>query len=477
MVVKSAQLEGERDQSTMLSELSRLRESRLDDEQEAFTLYYLGETHYKLAQDAYLKADEQYEQQMAGYRQQLEWSVAQKETVQPQRPQPPSLNYADAKMSFQALLAKYPNSHFSDAALYGLLFCASEENDKAAAIRYGEDLVNRFPGSEYAPQTYLILGEYYFDDNKLDLALKRYQEILKYPESKWFDKALYKIGWTHYRLSDVKRAISAFFYLIDEQNAFTDNGVDLDLMKQSLLTKESIDYIAISFSETDTTADEEMIGLQKARRFVKKIRNDQLGARILHRLGDVYKDQFKYANAIETYKELKNLYPQYAEIPKAMYGIIECYEQKGQFGTANEGRRQLFARYNRNSEWAHSLKDTVAQRIGDSIAEQSLLEAASYTYSQALEKKDKDFYRQVIDMYWDYIKTYPERDKASECHYYIAEILFGTGEYLEAAQQYMAVSQKYRHSKYCETAAMNAVVAAQNLLKQEGASKSASEKQ
>jgi TolA-binding protein len=85
----------------------------------------------------------------------------------------------------------------------------------------------------------------------------------------------------------------------------------------------------------------------------------------------------------------------------------------------------------------------------------------------ALERKNKDMYRQVVNMYWDYIKTYPHKKRASECHYYIAEILFGTGDYLEAAKQYIAVARKYRNTKYCETAAMNAIVAAQNLLKQE----------
>jgi outer membrane protein assembly factor BamD (BamD/ComL family) len=57
---------------------------------------------------------------------------------------------------------------------------------------------------------------------------------------------------------------------------------------------------------------------------------------------------------------------------------------------------------------------------------------------------------------------------ANECHYNLAEILFSTGDYYKAAEEYIAVSKRYPDSKYRETAAWNAIVASQNLLKEEG---------
>ncbi|MFH0921236.1 MAG: tetratricopeptide repeat protein [Fibrobacterota bacterium] len=449
------------EQKETYDELLRLQSAPLDSEQAPFVFYYLAEIRYRTAQDEYLRLDEEYERRMADY----EKARAAGDTLV-KRPTAPLLDYHRAKADYAALAARYPGSRFADAALYSLMFCNTEEGDKAAAKMWGEKLVSLFPNSDYAPQTYLLLGEFYFDENQLELALRNYREVLRFPGSRWFDKALYKMGWTYYRLSDTKRAISAFFYLINEQDELNENGLDLEAVKKSLLTKESIDYVAISFAEADTI-ENEIVGLKKALRFVKKIRNDYVGSRILHKLGDVYKEQLKYTHALEAYRELKNGYPDYRDLPTVMYSVIECYEQKSQFQAANDGRRQLFLKYNRNSEWAKAQKDSAAVAYGDSLAEQTLLEAASYTYSLAIEKKNKDMYRQVIDMYWDYIKTYPEKDKASECHYYIAEILFGAGDYLEAARQYIEVSRKYRTSKYCETAAMNAIVAAQNLLKQE----------
>jgi TolA-binding protein len=49
----------------------------------------------------------------------------------------------------------------------------------------------------------------------------------------------------------------------------------------------------------------------------------------------------------------------------------------------------------------------------------------------------------------------------------MAEIIFSLGDYERAAEEYIAVSKRYPDSKYRETAAWNAIVASQNLLKKE----------
>ena len=68
-----------------------------------------------------------------------------------------------------------------------------------------------------------------------------------------------------------------------------------------------------------------------------------------------------------------------------------------------------------------------------------------------------------------YFRMYPQTKRANECHYNFAEIKFSLGDYERAAEEYMAVSKRYPDSKYRETAAWNAIVASQNLLKQEEA--------
>jgi tetratricopeptide (TPR) repeat protein len=291
------------EQKEILKELNRLRESMLDETQEAFTLYYLGEVYYRFAQDEFIRKDEAFETKIEAFQAAFEAFQAGKSKQKPVQPEPPELDYSTSKRYFRQLINRFPESKYTDAAYYGIMFCNMEEGNKELAIKAGEELVRRFPQSQYTPQAYLVLGEIYFDEAKLDLALARYREVLKFPDSKWFDKALYKMGWTYYRLSETRRAISAFFYLILEQDEMTEGGMDIQLFTKSLLTKESMDYIAISFAESDTS-EADMTGLKKTRRFVRRIRNAYIGSKILHKLGDVYREQLKYEHAIATYREL-----------------------------------------------------------------------------------------------------------------------------------------------------------------------------
>jgi TolA-binding protein len=72
-----------------------------------------------------------------------------------------------------------------------------------------------------------------------------------------------------------------------------------------------------------------------------------------------------------------------------------------------------------------------------------------------------------VENYEEFVKNYPLSPHASECHYNLAEIMFSLGNYQRAAEEYIEVSMRYPGSKYKETAAWNAIVASQNLLKKE----------
>ena len=106
-------------------------------------------------------------------------------------------------------------------------------------------------------------------------------------------------------------------------------------------------------------------------------------------------------------------------------------------------------------------------RRGDSLACQLLYDVAISYHQLALQKNDTALYTTASDNYQSFIQNYPASPHAGECHYNYAEILFSLGNYQKAAEEYIIVSKRYPDSKYRETAAWNAIVASQNLLKKE----------
>jgi tetratricopeptide (TPR) repeat protein len=72
--------------------------------------------------------------------------------------------------------------------------------------------------SRFIPEAWTRIGEYHFDYNELELAISSYARVLKWKDSPYYDKALYKLAWSYYRVDKYPDAIKRF----DELVVFSD---------------------------------------------------------------------------------------------------------------------------------------------------------------------------------------------------------------------------------------------------------------
>jgi Uncharacterized protein conserved in bacteria len=418
--------------------------------------YHLGEIVYGNENEDYALAYGTYENKMAVFDSLSALYHAGKLALLPERPVEPLLNHKNSLEQYRTVLENYPRSSLEHSVRYSLAWCFNDQGMFDSAVAQMDSLSTRYPSSQYAPQALLYIGEYMFDHGKLDKALKAYQSVIKYPESEWFDKALYKLAWTQYRLSNPEKAISSFLALVDLGQG-SPSG-------KSLLEKESIDYIAISFSETDVTGEK---GLERATNFVTRFGDQAKGAQILQRMASIFKEQGRFDMAQKTYRTLLRIYPEFKNSPVIESELLAVFEKSGTIEEVNIGRIEFFNKYNKNSTWAQLQNDPQIRQRGDSISCKLLYDAALSYHQLALQKNDSSAYSAAMENYEDFIRNYPLSPHASECHYNLAEIRFSLGDYQRAAEDYMAVSMRYPDSKYKETAAWNAIVASQNLLEKE----------
>jgi tetratricopeptide (TPR) repeat protein len=210
-------------------------------------------------------------------------------------------------------------------------------------------------------------------------------------------------------------------------------------------------------------------GLERAIAFAKKLGNPDRGTQILHRLARVYKDQGRYELSKKTYRTLLSMNPAFRNMPGVENEFLAALERDASPEAANTLKMDFWKKYNRKSAWAKSQTDPEAIAMADSLAEKQLYEATIGFHQLALQSNDTAAYARALDVYTDYIRSYPSSVRTSECHYNLAEIEFSLGHYLKAAEEYIAVPRRYPDSKLKETAAWNAIVASQNLLRKEGA--------
>jgi len=435
--------------------IDTLLKMEMDEDDAAYLNYQYGEMAYIEENMKYSMLYERYEMEMNDYSRKLDDFRKGVQLNHPVKPQMPVLDHSNSIEKFKKVINDYPNSKFCPSSFYSLAWCYNDLAKNDSAVSFMGEIIRNYLASSYAPQAWMYCGEYYFDKGDLDSAIICYQSVLKYPESEWFEEALYKLAWSQYRLSNPEKAISSFLALVDLGDIATSGA--------SLLEKESMDYIAISFSEADVTGEK---GLQRALLFAEKLKDEQKGCRILHRLASVFREQGRYEIAKKTYTSMLGMYPGYPKSPVVESELVKLLEREPAANDINGAKIKIYEKYNYKGEWAKGQSKEV-QREADSIAQKQLYEAAIGYHQRALQKNDSRAYQEAMNAYREMITVYPESKVANECHYNLAEILFAVGNYYEAAEEYMAVTRRYPDSKYRETAAWNAIVASQNLLKME----------
>jgi TolA-binding protein len=424
----------------------------------AFFNYHFGELCYAQENADFSQEYDRYEKDRTRYEEQLAAFRDNKLLELPLEPKLPKIDHSASMAAYGTALALAPVSASDCIAAihYSIAWCWNDAGQFDSALAHMQTVATGFPKSAYASQAWLYSGEYMFDKGNLPRAIQCYQAVMKYPESEWFDDALYKLAWSQYRQSNPEKAISTFLALVDLGGG---RGKGMQMLE-----KESMDYIAISFSEADMTGEK---GLERATAFAKKLGSPDRGSEILHRLAKVYRDQGRYELAKKTYRLLMRLNPTYPNMPNVEFELLSAIEHDAPPDESNSRKVEFFSKYNSRSSWSGKQTDPEAVQRADSMAQRQLYDAALGYHQMALQKNDTMSYNLAISVYTDFIRAYPKSKLASECHYNLAEIEFSKGDYIKATEDYITVSKRYPDSKFRETAAWNAIVSSQNLLKSE----------
>ncbi|MDB6035769.1 MAG: hypothetical protein JWM16_6107, partial [Verrucomicrobiales bacterium] len=243
-------------------------------------LFQKGYLNYGLEEDALRKRQASFQ-----------WLEAQAGGL-PEGQAEPTLDAEAFEAPWIELIEKFPESPWRPAALYYMGYTQTLRGESVSGLHYFEELAGKYPQALYAQQALIFIGEYYFNENKLEKAAEAYDKVLDYADSKYFEQALYKLAWTRYRANSYKTAISSFTFILEE-SAHKSNSQQT----KSALTSEALQFAALSIAESDTSGDG---GLNQSRAFADKLGDARLGAKLLHRMAVIYTlsgriDRSKYA--------------------------------------------------------------------------------------------------------------------------------------------------------------------------------------
>ncbi|NLH49866.1 MAG: tetratricopeptide repeat protein [Myxococcales bacterium] len=419
-------------------------------------LWRLANLYFEEAHANYLEAWDRYEKEADQLYHQGATDVV---------PEEPKRNYERSVEILGRILKDYPAYDQKDQVYYLMAYCLQESNEDDRALQIYDRLIKDTPESAYVPEAYVRMGEIYFERDQFDKAIERYLQLMKYPTSKFYDKALYKLGWSYYKMNDYENSVKYFTQVLEyyKNRSVTSHKRG----KVDDLLQESIDYIAISFTESEGQQ-----GGAAALAFMKKLNDQDLGRQILMKVGEVYDERTDYEPARQAYDAYLKAFPLGPEVPDIYSKIAQMYEKESRFEDAVEVYTMIGKALGPDSEWAR----VNGQRAADleraaKLRQTSIMAAATFHHEKAQNTSGAEqqaHYQKAIENYQLYLANYPDSDNAYESAFNLAECFMELQQYPQAADQYQKVIDIKKDKELWTNALFNKAKAFELEMEKEG---------
>jgi TolA-binding protein len=412
-------------------------------------MFRLAELHYEKANDDFVAAVE-------AHREEARLALAEGRDPPPE----PVKSYAPSIALYQRIITGFPDYPFLHGIYYLLAYALGEMGQGEEAQLAYATLIQRFPDSSFVPEAWVRLGDWHFDAveaGSLPRAAEAFSKLYAWPEHPLYARAVYKLGWTYYRMDDFANAVDAFTKLLDHYVA---KAAGTGEQPGGDVWPEALQYVAISF------ADDEFGGPAKARAYYAALGGRPYEAEIYTRLGDVYFEETKYALAVEAYRAVLEKDPLSPDAPRIQAKIVVCWSRDRRFDQETAEREALVAAFGEGTPWFEKNKgDADLVAAVRELSESSLLRTASFHHAQAQRyKADGKLeaavaeYRIAARAYGDYVGRFPHSKQAHELAYQWADCLYNSLEFEKSARVYAQVRDDPASDKYLAEAALSAVI-------------------
>jgi len=478
---ESSRVEGLQWSENILSEKGELIKDR-DNLYIRLAEYYIEE-----ADRSYEKAVEETDLAYDEYERKLVQYERKEITEEPVPPEFPKYDYNGAIAVYDKLLTEYPASNYADDALYNKAWLLDKMDMGSESRKIFYEVIDKYPDSPFAPESYMRLADYFFapredktDEEQavveLNKAIQLYKNVLKYRETKRYDEALYKLGWSYYKLAAkdpayYNDAITYFMAVVDDLSRakqYDPRGTISNLNVRD----EAIEYIGISFTDEAYTK----AGVDKARRVLERLGGREYGPEIMQSIGQTYQRIDEQDKAIYAFRTLQEMYPDFKFAPQIQQNIVNAYYALAKDQDAYRAREELVQRYSPGTPWyqtTESLDDpdklkylNNAYRLSEAALRTNLLldlEKAEEAY--ASNQTNKELYNKFAAQCTTYLKLFPADSNAYDVNWSYAYMLDSRlGHFQDAYEEYVRVSNDYIETSHQHDAALNAVAVADTIV-------------
>ena len=363
------------------------------------------------------------------------------------------LQLNEAIALYEGLLQKFPDYERNDAVMYQLARAYEAQAKADRALEILDVLVQRYPHSRWITEAQFRRGEILFSKQQYRLAEHAYAAVIAGgTNTGFYDQGLYKHAWSLFKQSRGEESALSFLQLLDRVMIRDGNLRQRDSMTRPERELSADAFRALAIMASDQDGPETLNATLRER-------GDPVYAHLLYEaLGDLYIEKERYQDAAKAFEAFAARRPDDRYAPSLQVRAIEAYDKGGFASLVISGKQAFVERYAFGSPFWANRKVDDAPEVAAQL-KSNLKDLAEYHHARAQKSKAMEDYVAAARWYRQMLDSFPQDAEAPATRYLLAEVLFDSKRYAEAAREYERTAYEYPLHVKSQAAGYAALVA------------------
>ena len=346
---------------------------------------------------------------------------------------------------YAELLQRYPDSPDNDSTLYQLAHAYEQSREIEPSMAALTDYTRKHRHGDQYDEVQFRRGEYLFVRRDFAQAETAYLAVLEQgQESRFYQQALYKLGWARFKQNHYRQALDAYTKLLDETISQVD-GAELPETLSRIereRVEDTLRAVSLSFSYLGGMASiRDYYASQGARSYEPLV---------YAKLAALYLSQERFSDAAGIYRLFASVHPQHREAPLFLSRVIDVYNKAGFSQRVLQEKQAYIERYEPAAEYWKTHDSSRVPYIMRQV-QRHLRDVARHYHAVAQEEDNTGAYAEAGRWYQLYLQAYPKSEQAPHMNFLYAELLSRAGRFDIAAQEYERTAYDHgTHGKAAE---------------------------
>jgi len=366
---------------------------------------------------------------------------------------------AEAIRLYGTLLKAYPDYPRNDQVLYQLARAYETTGQSDQALATLDMIVARYGQSRDIAEVQFRRGELLFSNRRYADAQHAYEAVLAHgrSSSNFYIQSLYKHGWSLFKQGQNEDSLQSFgdlldLMLVDPRDAARMRDWNALGRADRELVDDTLRVMSIAFAYLD--------GAKSIDEFAARRGRIPYAYLLYTRLGDLYVEKQRYQDAAATYRAFVSRDPVDQHAPALTNAAIEAYRKGGFADLMLDGKLEYVQRYGFDAPFWKGREHGAYPQVVEEL-KINLKDVAQYYHARAQKSKKPEDYAAAAHWYRSYLSSFPGDADSSATNYLLADALFESAQYADAAVEYEHTAYDYPKGARSAEAGYAALVADQ----------------